>query len=224
MPASNPLSRSAAKDYYDRCGLRQDDQHYEDAAVEALFEQLHLETAQAVVEFGCGTGRWAQVMLANHLPKTATYWGGDISDTMTATAQERLRPFGERARVVQVSGDLPLPLTAECCDRLISTYVLDLLPEAEIQQFVAEAYRLLVPGGWLGLAGITPGKTLTSKLVMTGWQWLHWLKPEWLGGCRPLRLAPWLPETHWKLEFQTVKTASGIASEVLVARKLPPPG
>ncbi|PSN17020.1 class I SAM-dependent methyltransferase [filamentous cyanobacterium CCP5] len=223
MARSHPLSRAAAKDYYDRWGLRQDHQHYEDRAVERLFQQLHLEQANGVVELGCGTGRWAQVLLAEHLPGTGTYWGGDISDTMVATAKARLHPFGDRAVVEQIDGDMPLPLAAGSCDRFFSTYVLDLLPEAEIEQCIGEARRLLVPGGWLGLAGITPGTTPASKLVMQGWQWLHLLKPEWLGGCRPLRLEPWLSPADWAIEFRTVESANGIASEVLVARRRPLP-
>lgn len=219
MPPSNPLSRSAARDYYDRYGLRQDDQHYEDAAVEQLLAHLQLSDATRVVEFGCGTGRWGQVMLEHHLSQMATYWGCDISSTMVATAQERLQRFGARVQVVQIEGDLPLPLGAQGCDRILSTYVLDLLPDAEIEQFIAEAHRLLQPGGWLGLASITPGPTLSSAVVMQGWQWLHLLKPEVLGGCRPIRLAPRLSQTDWAIELQTVTTASGIASEVLAARK-----
>lgn len=218
MPSANPLSRAAAKAYYDRYGLRQDRQHYEDDAVEQLFNQLQLRQARQVVEFGCGTGRWAQHLLSAYLEPEARYWGCDISDTMVATARQRLQAYGERAQVVQIGGDLPLPLEAESCDRILSTYVLDLLPEGEIQAFMAEAQRLLVPGGLMGLASIAPGTAPVSKAVMQGWQWLHQLRPQWLGGCRPLQLAAAVP-AGWQINHQQRLTHAGITSEVVVARR-----
>jgi SAM-dependent methyltransferase len=62
------------------------------------------DSAHSVFEFGCGTGAFAARLLQHHLPADASYVGLDISDTMVLLAQERLKPWSERARVHQSDG------------------------------------------------------------------------------------------------------------------------
>lgn len=225
MTATRTLSRAAAKAFYDRFGERQDRQgFYEDPALDDLVAHAAFDDAQAVVELGCGTGRLAERLLARHLPATATYWGGDLSATMVELARRRLAPFGERATVEPLTGDLPLPLADAACDRFLSTYVLDLLPEGEIATTLAEAHRLLRADGLLCLVGITPGSTLASRIMMRLWKGLHTLRPALVGGCRPLALVPRLDPKRWTVDHHRVVSAYGVASEVLVARSATPPG
>ena len=63
-----------------------------------------------VFEFGCGTGRFAEQLLANHLPSHATYWGCDISTTMTDLSKLRLAHFGDQATLWKSTGETSLPL------------------------------------------------------------------------------------------------------------------
>ena len=75
------------------------------------------------------------------------------------------------------------------CDRVVSTYVLDLLSPADARAFVAEARRVLRPGGLLALASLAPGRTAPARLVTASGRRVWRLNPALLGGCRPLRSA-----------------------------------
>jgi len=52
---------------------------------------------------------------------------------MTAIARERLQPFGEQAVVQTTDGRLPVDRPDASVDRVVLTYVLDLLSDAGIQ-------------------------------------------------------------------------------------------
>jgi hypothetical protein len=59
------LSHEQAQAFYERFGKKQDWQRFfEDAAVADLIEHLALAQANSVIEFGCGTGRLAESLLA----------------------------------------------------------------------------------------------------------------------------------------------------------------
>ena len=164
------LSRAEAKKFYDRFGSKQDAQaFYEDAALDDLVAHAAFEQANSLVELGCGTGRFAQRLLDLHLPATATYLGTDLSQTMIALAERRLVPYKVRARVMLTDGATHLPLPDRYADRVISAYVLDLFSESDIRDVIAEARRVLVPGGKLCLVGLTHGKTIVSRIVSTLW-------------------------------------------------------
>jgi ubiquinone/menaquinone biosynthesis C-methylase UbiE len=215
------LTPAEAKTFYNRFGSKQDGQSfYETAPLERLVANGSFEDAHTVVEFGCGTGRFALDLLRHRLPPDAVYRGVDISETMVGIARSRLAPFASRAAVELASDTLSLPAEDSTVDRLVSTYVLDLLSESAMRRFLAEARRVLRPRGRLCLAGITHGSTPLSRLVMGAWQWIFGLNPSWVGGCRPTRLADYLVRKDWNVHFRDVVVAWGVASEVLVASPL----
>ncbi len=54
------LSHEQARRCYDQVGARQDPQGgYEDVAIATMRAHAALSTAEAVIEFGCGTGKLA---------------------------------------------------------------------------------------------------------------------------------------------------------------------
>lgn len=215
------LKPSEAKDYYDGFGIRQDEQgFYEDEPLAALIAELEPGRATSVVELGCGTGRLALDLLEHHLPADATYLGIDISDTMVSIARERLGAFGERARVVQGSGAQKLPCEDGGCDRVLATYVLDLLSADDTRGFIREAHRVLVPGGLIGIAGLTQGESPVSLAVSVLWRTVQRFWPRRVGGCRPVEAAAYLNVDDWNILSRSVVTQSNIPSEVLVAQKL----
>ena len=215
------LKPSEAREYYDRFGIRQDEQgFYEDRALAALTAQLDLANAASVVELGCGTGRLALDLLGRRLPACATYAGIDISDTMVAIAQQRLAVFGERAVVVRGNGALELPCGRNGCDRVIAAYVLDLLGTGDSRAFIREAYRVLARGGLIGIAGLTHGENPVSRAVSVLWRTVQRVWPRRVGGCRPVEAAIYLDAGNWSIVSRRVVTQSAIPSEVVVARKL----
>ncbi len=103
-------------------------------------------------------------------------------------------------------------------DCVISTYVLDLLPETAIGVFFEEAGRVLDVGGNLCLVSLTQGPTPISRLVSTVWRSVFRFNPALIGGCRPIRLDQCLDPEIWALEYRNVVVAFGIPSEVVIAR------
>ncbi len=145
------LSREDARRFYDRFGAKQDGQGwYEDPPLRALVDHTDLADATAVVEFGCGTGRFAEELLEHHLNARATYLGVDASSTMVDLATDRLARFSGRAEVRLTGGEPRIPVADDGADRFLSTYVLDLLSAEDVAAALAEAARVLAQAGCWG--------------------------------------------------------------------------
>ncbi len=214
------LSRDEARRHYDRFGARQDRQaFYEDAALDLLVAKGDFGDARAVVEVGCGTGRFAERLLRDELDPGAAYRGFDLSSTMVGLARDRLTGFSPRARVDETDGSLRLDLPAGRYDRFVATYVIEVLSPEDQRQLLAEARRLLEPGGRLCLASITRGCSLLSRAVMGVWNAVYMARSRTVGGCRPVSSRELLGDSEWAIDCHEVTSRWGIASEVLVARR-----
>ena len=217
MTRGRVLSHQEARAFYDRLGSRLESQRfYEDPAMAVLLATGAFEDASAVVEFGCGTGRLAERLLRERLPSHATYVGFDVSPTMVELARSRLAPWKERALVHLTAGAPALPVADHAFDRFLSTYVLDLLSQEEIDEVLSEARRVLSPNGWLCLASLTWGQTPISRLVCGVWSRIDAWRPQLVGGCRPLRLDA-LAGPSWRAHARRVICTFGICTEVLVS-------
>jgi ubiquinone/menaquinone biosynthesis C-methylase UbiE len=214
------LSHGEARAFYDWFGARQDSQRfYEDAAVADLVAHADFSAARSVFEFGCGTGRFADDLLAQHLPSNCRYQAVDISATMVGLAQQRLARWRDRVRIAQVSGAPSLPAPDTSVDRFVACYVLDLLSEPDIRQLLAEAHRVLEPGGLLCTVSLTRGATPSARVVDALWRALFRLHPKLVGGCRSIAVEAFIGEGDWSLCHRNVITRFGISSEVLVAAR-----
>lgn len=212
------LTPAEARQVYDHIGHSQDTQaFYEDPAVRSLIANAHLHGVSCVLEVGCGTGRWAQRLLERHLPGDARYIGLDLSPVMLDLAHRRLAPFGDRAFVARSDITRGLPLADRSVDRVVVTYVADLLSWESIAALVDDVHRVLVPGGLLCNAGLTRGETPVSRIVTAVWSGLFRLSPRIVGGCRPIQLLPCLGGGRWHVLHHSVVTSWGVPSEVVVA-------
>jgi ubiquinone/menaquinone biosynthesis C-methylase UbiE len=199
-------------------GKKQDWQaFYEAKATHNLIAHASFETAQAVFEFGCGTGAFAERLLTAHVLPETRYVAVDSSPTMIRLARARLARFGSRVQVQQTDGSLQLDAPSGTYDRFVSTYVADLLSASDIAEVLSEAHRLLRPEGLLCLVSLTQGPTWFSRLVIGLWTGIYRLSPSLVGGCRPLELRAWLPVTDWQVGYHHVVTALGIPSEIIIA-------
>jgi SAM-dependent methyltransferase len=212
------LTRAEARAFYDGFGVKQDAQaFYEDPAIDELLRHADFASAEVVCEFGCGTGRLADRLLAEKLPKTAHYLGWDLSPTMVGLSRARLARFGERVRVEVTEGLPSLPLPSRSVDRFLSTYVFDLLPGDEIARVLAEANRVLRSGGQIWLVGLTHGQRGCGRWVSWLWERVHSIRPSLVGGCRPTDLAGHLQPVQWTIHHRATVTAYCVPSEVIVA-------
>ncbi len=216
------LTPHQAKNFYDRLGRAQDLQaFYEDRPVAELIAAASFPAARSVLEIGCGTGRLAETLLTRHLPAHARYLGADISDTMTALSQARLRRFGDRAHVLRADATAPLPLTSGKFDRFLAIYVFDLLSPSDARAVIAQAQRLLQPGGLLCAVSLAHGQTPPATLISRTWTRLWTRAPGLVGGCRPTRLEPLLD--GWHITHRSLLTTWALTSEIIIATPGQPP-
>ncbi len=214
------LSHAEARAVYDRIGSRQDTQaFYEDQALAVSLRHGRFAEAQRVCELGCGTGRFAATLLDQQLPPDASYLGIDVSPEMVRLSRARLARFGDRAEIRQSEGPIVIDAPDGSVDRFVSNYVLDLLSVADIRAAVAEARRLLAPGGLACLVSLTRGCSPVSRALVGVWTRIHSANPKLVGGCRPVELLDFLPEAEWERVHHEVLSAFGVPSEVVVAAR-----
>jgi len=212
------LTHAEARAFYDRFGARQDTQgFYEDPALDTLVGAAGFGKAGTIFEFGCGTGRLAERLLREELDPAARYVGCDISPVMTKLARERLSVYSNRVAIFESGADVTFPFEDASVDRVISTYVLDLLREDMIRAFLSESRRVLSPNGLLCLVSLTNGKGLISAIVSAAWKAIYRVKPVLVGGCRPISLTAFVDPGIWDVRTREIVAPWGIASEILVA-------
>ena len=211
------LERSAVRAYYDWFGKRQDSQgFYENPALDDLIAHASFQDTRSVFEFGCGTGKFAARLLEKHLSFSASYLGCDISPVMVELAKQRLEPYEGRAKVALSDGSMKFSLSEHSVDRVVSSYVLDLLSEEDIRRFLSESLRVIKPGGKVCLSSLTKGVSLPSWIVSTIWMTVFRVKPAIVGGCRPIRIDSFMDPLVWMVVYRKVVTPFGVPSEVLV--------
>ena len=210
------LTLSQARWVYDRIGRIQDWQaFYEDATIDRLVANATLSGNQNIFEFGCGTGRLAANLLETP-PPSVSYLGVDISPVMINLATSRLLPWAERAKVLLVDGSLPLPADDGFADRVLSTFVFDLLDEAYARAVLDDLRRILAPNGRLCLASLSHGERPLERAVSRAWLGLWRFAPQLLGGCRPISLSALL-ERGWNVEHRSRVHRIGLVMDVVVA-------
>lgn len=217
MSAGHTLDPAEVRAYYDRFGEKQDGQgFYEDPALDDLVAHGCFDQARSVFEFGCGTGKLAARLLAAELPAEATYLGCDLSEVMVGLARERTADWSDRARIERQDGGVDFPCADHSVDRVVCTWVLDLLGEKDIEHVLDEGHRVLRPGGRACFASLTEGPTFGSRIVSSAWSAVFRLKPDLVGGCRPVRLREFVGTDQWEIVHDTVVTPWMVPSEVLV--------
>lgn len=210
------LTLNQARSVYDRIGRIQDWQaFYEDATTDRLVANAALAGDQTIFEFGCGTGRLAARLLGA-LPASVNYLGVDISPVMINLATSRLAAWAERAEAVLVDGSLPLPADDGFADRVLSTFVFDLLDEDYARSVLEDLRRILTPDGRLCLASLTHGDRLLERAVSRTWTGLWRVAPQLVGGCRPITVSALLGH-DWQVQHHARVNRWGLVTDVVIA-------
>jgi ubiquinone/menaquinone biosynthesis C-methylase UbiE len=113
---------------------------------DAVFGPLELRAGLRVLDVGCGTGDYLQIMAPLVAPGPVV--GIDLSATLIARARQRA-PAGETTVSFRVGDAYDLPFPDASFDRVVATQVL--LHLAEPWRAVAEMRRVLAPAGLISI-------------------------------------------------------------------------
>jgi len=81
---------------------------------------------------------------------------------------------------------------------MTACFTYSLLSPEDTKALLAEAHRVLIPGGRLGIAGLTHGKRGAARAMSGAWEAIHRLRPSLVGGCRPVEVGRHLDDARWK--------------------------
>ncbi|MFL7890917.1 MAG: class I SAM-dependent methyltransferase [Anaerolineales bacterium] len=207
------LTTSAAQKFYDRIGSRYDwFEFYEGQAKEQAFNTLQLVPGLNVLSVGAGTGKELARIQSTIRPGGIAF-GLDLSPVMAKLARERTG-----ASICQADARC-LPYRGQAFDRLYASYILDLLPLADIGRLLHDFHRVLRSGGKLVILALTEGVDLPSRTLVSLWKGLFSISPAACGGCRPLKLQNHVQETGFSMVKRQVIVQAGVPSELISAQK-----
>lgn len=205
------LSAQTARRVYDRLGRRHDwGERYEGRAKARALQLLDAHPGQWALNVGVGSGLDHRRLQAAVLPGGVAV-GLDLSAVMAALTRART------GAPVCLADARRLPVRAGSVERLLCTYVLDLLPAGDLPVVLGEFWRVLVPGGRVALVTLTEGVSVASRAVMAGWKALYAVSPIATFGCRPLQVAGLVAAAGFVGHRGEVVVQLGVPSQVIVA-------
>ena len=170
---------------------------------------------EAVLEVAVGTGvQLAALARRNRSGRTV---GVELADGMLEKAGRELARAG-LGRVELVKADaLDLPFGDTEFDLVVNSYMLDLLPLAEIPVALAEMKRVLRPGGRLVLSNMTKGERRLHRI----WDALYARGIVLTANCRGVLAAPVLEQLGFAGVQREYVAQMSFPTEIVSARLEP---
>ncbi len=236
-----PPSQSKVTAFYDRFGplLMNDFYHqaFEVSAMETMLSICDISSGDTVVEVGPGTGYLAEKILSRMTTKTirdsdsksGRYIGIEVSSSMHETSKQTLQSYLTTSSEVEVLLNLVTNSTSAIADiaypvdKVVLTYVMDLLPEEDLHQLVSVLHSKLrdAESSKICVVNLTYGVDALSRLVTNIWQLAYViLGGDMVGGCRPLQIERYFNRERG-FEVKEVKhvVSTGLPSEVAIIYK-----
>lgn len=202
----DPLEVDRLRSIYDSVAARYDRQHWlttagTDEQGRELVVDHAVQEGDEVLDAGAGTGSTA-LLAARRVGPTGHVTLFDLSPHMLAKAEEKFEHEGLLDRATFVTGDvLDMPFPDGRFDVVLSTY--SACPLYDPAEGVREMYRVLRPGGSLGVAHSTEPANLVVRWVAHRLEDGYWHLPEISLGCRPVSVLPELREAGAVERFTT---------------------
>jgi demethylmenaquinone methyltransferase/2-methoxy-6-polyprenyl-1,4-benzoquinol methylase len=188
MPDANAAHHESNRHFYDRIANAYDfiADSNEKAARQAGVAALSLQPGESVLELGFGTGN--EILdLAGLVGPKGKVAGIDISSGMLAVAKQKLATANPATPVDLRVGDArTLPFADGVFDAVYTSFTLELFPAEDIPGVLAEARRVLKPGGRIGIVSMATVRSgqHTSALERV-YVWMHRHFPH-IVDCRPI--------------------------------------
>lgn len=172
-----------------------------------------IHDGEVVLEVAVGTGLlFVELLMRNPRGRTV---GIDLTPSMVEVARRKAARSGMTNWELQVGDALALGYPDASFDVVVSTYMLDLLSEADFGRVLAEFARVLRPGGRLVVASLAP----SAGWVYRVWSFLYQRNPAWVGGCRGVDLCEPLGNAGFTIEMREHVEQFGVVTEILGARR-----
>ncbi len=171
----------------------------EHRAREAGEDMLAVVTGETVLEIGFGTGN-SLIAFAVSAGAAGEVYGIDISDGMQDVAGRKLQDRQLQDHVTLDTGDArQMPYEDGKFDAVFSSFTLELFPLTDIPTVLAEAKRVLKPGGRLGIVSMStvPSGEQASLLEKT-YVWMHQHFPH-IVDCQPIDAERSLAEAGFEI-------------------------
>ncbi len=175
-------------------------------------ELAAIADGESVLEVAVGTGlAFEQIAAANPSGRNE---GVELSEAMLKRARRRLARSGAGRYRLTVGDAYDLDFDDDEFDVLINNYMFDLLPQQDFADVLAEFRRVLRPGGRIVVVSMTDGQRWYNRF----WEWIYRAAPALIGGCRGVRLSPYLEQGGFVDVRRVYLSQATFPSEVVAAR------
>ena len=186
----------------------------ESRAQNLCLEWAEIADGEDVLDVAVGSGLMFRRILA--LNPGGYCAGLDLSEAMLSRARAKAEVSAHHHWDLVLGDAYSLPWADNHFDIVVNSYMFDLLPEGDFDRVLAEFRRVLKPGGRLAMVNMTCPETSTQRI----WDWVYRISPSLLGGCRGVRLSPWLERAGFTDIRRRFVSQCAFPSEVVVARLL----
>lgn len=182
----------------------------------AGLELLCSQDGEQILEIGFGTG-FCLERLARLVGNVGRIYGIDISEGMKTVAQKKLAKAGYLDRIELTCGDAAkLPYASGNFDAVFISFTLELFDTPEIPIVLEECFRVLRPGGRLGVVAMAKGDP--TGVMEHLYEWFHHKWPQY-ADCRPIYVSGSMKAAGFQIRESTTMSMWGLPVEVILGGK-----